>query len=393
MDLLTSIKAFAQELHPQLQEWRRHLHAHPELSFKEFETSNFICEVLDKYGITYTPRVAKTGVVAIIQGKNPERKCIALRGDMDALPIEEKNDLEYASRNPGVMHACGHDFHTANVLGAAIILEKFKDAFEGTVKVIFQPSEEKIPSGAPAMIAAGVLENPQVNSIIAYHVSPELPTGTFGFRAGQFMASADEIYLTIKGQGGHAAFPDQLIDPVLTTAQILVNLQQVISRKKSPFDAAVLSFGNVEAKGATNIIPNEVKVAGTFRAMNEEFRFKAHEWITQICEETAKASGASCEVNIVVGYPFVNNDEELTTRLIHQAENFGEEVEIREIPARMGAEDFAYYSQQVPACFVRVGTGNEEKGTSYGLHTNQFNVDDDALLASAALMAWMAIKA
>ncbi|MDA8979900.1 M20 family metallopeptidase [Chitinophagales bacterium] len=393
MDLLTSIKAFAKDLHPRLVEWRRHLHAHPELSFEEFNTSELICAILDEYGITYTPRVAKTGIIALIKGKNPNSKCIALRGDMDALPIDEKNQLDYASTKPGVMHACGHDFHTSNILGAAIILEKFKHAFEGTVKVIFQPSEEKIPSGAPAMIAAGVLENPKVDAIIGYHVSPELSTGSFGFRAGQLMASADEIYLTIKGKGGHAAFPDQLIDPVLTTAQLLLNLQQVVSRRKSPFEPAVLSFGKLEAKGATNIIPNEVQVAGTLRAMNEDFRFKAHEWIKQICEETAAANGASCEVNIVVGYPFVKNDEDLTQRMINEAETFGSEIAIHEIPARMGAEDFAYYSQEVPACFIRVGTGNSEKGTTHGLHTNQFNVDDDALLHSSALMAWMAINA
>lgn len=391
-DLLDQIKQKASEIHPQLVEWRRYLHQHPELSFQEFETAKFIARVLDEYQISYTAGVAKTGIVALIEGNNANSRCIALRGDMDALPIVEENTFDFASNNKGVMHACGHDFHSTNLLGAAIILSSIKEQFEGTVKFIFQPAEEKIPSGAPAMIAEGVLDNPKVDAILGMHVSPELPTGTFGFRSGQFMASADEIYLTVKGKGGHAAFPNNLVDPVLTAAQILVNLQQVVSRKKSPFDAAVLSFGKVEAHGATNIIPNEVKIAGTLRAMNEEFRFEAHDWITKIAKETAQASGAECEVNIVVGYPFLMNDEALTWRKQKLAVAYDEGVIAKEIPARMGAEDFAYYSQKVPACFIRIGTGNKEKGTTNGLHTSNFNVDEDALEFGAGMLAWLAIN-
>ncbi len=391
-DLLDQIKQKASEIHPKLVEWRRYLHQHPELSFQEFETAKFIARVLDEYQISYTAGVAKTGIVALIEGNNANSRCIALRGDMDALPIVEENTFDFASNNKGVMHACGHDFHSTNLLGAAIILSSIKEQFEGTVKFIFQPAEEKIPSGAPAMIAEGVLDNPKVDAILGMHVSPELPTGTFGFRSGQFMASADEIYLTVKGKGGHAAFPNNLVDPVLTAAQILVNLQQVVSRKKSPFDAAVLSFGKVEAHGATNIIPNEVKIAGTLRAMNEEFRFEAHDWITKIAKETAQASGAECEVNIVVGYPFLMNDEALTWRKQKLAVAYDEGVIAKEIPARMGAEDFAYYSQKVPACFIRIGTGNKEKGTTNGLHTSNFNVDEDALEFGAGMLAWLAIN-
>ena len=392
IDILNHIKQLSLEIHPQLIEWRRHLHQYPELSFQEHNTSKFISKALQTYKIPHTTGIAQTGIVALIEGNNPSSRCVALRADMDALPILEKNSFDFISKNKGVMHACGHDFHTSNLLGAAIILQAIRERFEGTIKLIFQPSEEKIPSGAPAMIDAGVLENPKVEAIFGMHVSPELPTGTFGFRGGQFMASADEIYLTVKGKGGHAAFPHTLIDPVLVSAQILVNLQQVISRRKPPFDAGVLSFGKLEALGATNIIPDEVKIAGTFRAMNEDFRLKSHTLIKQIAEETANASGASCEVNILIGYPFLYNDESLTERSKQRAKVFNDHIQVLDVPPRMGAEDFAYYSQKVPACFIRIGTGNEEKGSTNGLHSPNFNVDDEALLHGAGLLAWLAIN-
>jgi len=392
MELQAHIASLAKEIYPQVVAWRRHLHQYPELSFQETETAAFISTLLSEYEIEHQTGIAKTGIVALIKGKNPDKRCVALRADMDALPILETNTFDFASENKGVMHACGHDFHSANLLGVAVVLNQMTAHFEGTIKLIFQPSEEKIPSGAPAMIEAGVLENPKVDYLIGQHVSPELPTGTFGFCQGQFMASADELYLTIKGKGGHAAFPHTLVDPVLTAAQILINLQQVISRKKSPFDAAVLSFGRLEANGATNIIPNEVKIDGTLRAMNEEFRFEAHRWIKQIAEETAQASGASCEVNIVVGYPCLFNDEALTADLQNKAEDFSKEIIVKTIPPRMGAEDFAYYSQKVPTCFYRIGTGNEAKQTTNGLHTTNFNVDEDGFLHGVGLMAWLAIN-
>ena len=392
MDILNHIKQLSLEIHPQLIEWRRHLHQYPELSFQEHNTSKFISKALQTYEIPHTTGIAQTGIVALIEGNNPSSRCVALRADMDALPILEKNSFDFISKNKGVMHACGHDFHTSNLLGAAIILQAIRERFEGTIKLIFQPSEEKIPSGAPAMIDAGVLENPKVEAIFGMHVSPELPTGTFGFRGGQFMASADEIYLTVKGKGGHAAFPHTLIDPVLVAAQILVNLQQVISRRKPPFEAGVLSFGKLEALGATNIIPDEVKIAGTFRAMNEDFRLKSHTLIKQIAEETAQASGAFCEVNILIGYPFLHNDESLTEQSKQRAKIFNDHIQVLDVPPRMGAEDFAYYSQKVPACFIRIGTGNEEKGSTNGLHSPNFNVDDEALLHGAGLLAWLAIN-
>jgi len=392
MELKAHIVSLAKEIYPQVVSWRRHFHQHPELSFQETETAAFISTVLTEYEIEHETGIAKTGIVALIKGTNPGKRCVALRADMDALPILESNTFDFASENEGVMHACGHDFHSANLLGVAVLLNQLKAHFEGTIKLIFQPSEEKIPSGAPAMIEAGVLENPKVDRLIGQHVSPELSTGTFGFCKGQFMASADEIYLTVKGKGGHAAFPNTLVDPVLTAAQIIVNLQQVMSRKKSPFDPAVLSFGRLEAKGATNIIPDEVKIDGTLRAMNEEFRFEAHRWIMKIAEETAKASGASCDVNIVVGYPCLVNDEVLTVELQNKAQDFSKEIVVKTIPPRMGAEDFAYYSQKIPTCFYRIGTGNETKQTTNGLHTTNFNVDEEAFINGVGLMSWLAIQ-
>lgn len=392
MELQEHIAQLAKAIHSDVVSWRRYLHQNPELSNQEEKTAAFVSNILNENGIAHKTGVANNGIVALIEGQNPESKCVALRADLDALPILEKNTFDFASKNEGVMHACGHDFHTASLLGTALVLNQLRDKFEGSIKLIFQPAEEKIPSGAPAMIEEGVLENPRVDYIIGQHVSPELPTGTFGFRGGQFMASADELYLTVKGKGGHAAFPHLVIDPVLTASQIIVNLQQVISRKKSPFEPAVLSFGKVEALGATNIIPDEVKIAGTLRAMNEEFRFAAHEWIKQIAEETAAASGATCEVNVVVGYPFLQNDEQLTETKFALAKRYADNVNVESIPARMGAEDFAYYSQKVPACFYRIGTGNEAKGTTKGLHTANFNVDEDALLHGVGMMAWLAIQ-
>lgn len=392
MSLQEKIRHLSRSLHQEVISWQQTIHANPELAFQEFETAAFISSILDKYQIEHQKEFAKTGIVALIKGINPESKCIALRADMDALPIQETNDLTYVSKNSGQMHACGHDFHSANLLGVAVVLQSIKDDFEGTIKLIFQPSEEKIPSGAEAMIALGVLENPKVACIIGQHVSPELSTGTFGFKSGQFMASADELYLKVKGKGGHAAFPNLLIDPVYAAAQIIISLQQILSRKKSPFETAVLSFGKIEALGATNIIPNEVNLAGTLRTMDENFRAEAHKWIVQIAEETAKASGATCEVNIVKGNPSLFNDEALSTSCLEWAKAYDASLKIQEIPARMGGEDFAWYSQKIPALFYRVGTGNAEKDSCNGLHTSNFKVDEDAFVPSVGLMAWLAIN-
>lgn len=392
MSLKNKIKTLSKALYPKLKTWRRHLHKYPELSFEEYETAAFIASILKEYGIEYQDGIAKTGIVGYIRGKNHEKKCIALRADMDALPIFEANSFPHASKNKGVMHACGHDFHCASLLGSAIILQQHKNDFEGTIKLIFQPSEERLPGGASIMIKEGVLEKPKVEKIIGQHVSPELKTGTIGFCSGKFMASADEIYLTVKGKGGHAAFPHKTVDPVLISAQILVNLQQVISRKTAPFDPAVLSFGKIVANGATNVIPNEVKIEGTFRAMNEKFRKEAQVWIKQICKNTAQAAGGDCDVDIKVGYPCLENDLHLTALAKKSAQEILEDKAVIDIPQRMGAEDFSYYTQLIPACFYRIGTGKTSK-TQNGQHTSNFEVDDEALINASSAMAWIAIEA
>ena len=392
MDLLSEIKSLANSFSKEVIEIRQHLHANPELSYQEYETARFVAQQLRSFGIEPQEGVAETGLTAVIEGKNPNNKIIALRADLDALPIVEENDVPYKSKNEGVMHACGHDVHTASLLGTAKILYQIKDKFEGTVKLIFQPGEEKNPGGASLMIKAGALENPKPTRIFGQHVMPLIPVGKVGFKEGMYMASADEIYLTIKGQGGHAAVPELLTDTVLIASHIIVALQQIISRKSNPKKPSVLSFGKVEALGATNIIPNEVKIAGTFRAMDEEWRTKAHDLITEMAQSIARGMGAECEVNISIGYPYLQNNPELTQRAREYAIEYVGENNIVELDLWMGAEDFAYYTQEMPACFYRLGTRNEEKGITSYVHTPTFNIDESALKIGSGLMAWMAVK-
>ena len=367
---------------------RRHLHAHPELSYKEFETSKFVQQKLKEFGIKHTV-IATTGVVGIIEGKNPSKKIIALRADMDALPITEKNDVEYRSKNEGVMHACGHDVHTTCLLGAAKILNELKKDWEGTIKLIFQPGEEKNPGGASLMIKEGVLENPQPDSILALHVHPGLEAGKLSFRGGMVMASADEIYITVKGKGGHAAAPNLTSDTILAASQLVVNLQQLISRFNNPFNPSVLSITSFQGGNTTNVIPSEVKLMGTFRAMNEDWRFKAHDLIKNICKKTGEISGVEIDVEIDVGYPFVINNMELTGRAKRKAAEFEGEENVEETEMRMGAEDFAFYSHQIPACFFRLGVANSEKGIISGVHTSTFNIDESAIETGIGIMAWL----
>jgi amidohydrolase len=385
--MIEKIKQLSEQYFQEIVAIRRHLHQHPELSFQEFETSKFIQQTLTDWGIEFKSGYVNTGIVALVKGKNPEKKIIALRADIDALPILEENNLPFASQNKGVMHACGHDAHTASLLGAIKILNELKNEFEGTIKCIFQPAEEVLPGGASLMIKEGVLENPKPMHIVGQHVYPELEAGKVGFKKGQYMASTDEIYLTIKGKGGHAALPFKLKDPVLATAQILVALQQVVSRCAKPNIPSVLSFGKVIANGATNIIPNEVFVEGTFRTFDEEWRKKAHNHIREIAENTAKAMGVVCDVKIDVGYPFLVNDDDTTQKCIDAAKEFLGEENVVDLELRMTAEDFAYYSQIIPACFYRLGTSD-----STGLHTPTFMVDEEALKTGMGLMAYLAMK-
>jgi amidohydrolase len=370
---------------------RHHLHAHPELSYREFETSKYVQAKLREWGIHFEV-MATTGVIGIIKGKNPGKRVIALRADLDALPITEENKVAYRSQNEGVMHACGHDVHTTCLLGAAKILNELKEAWEGTVKLIFQPGEEKNPGGASLLIKDGVLENPKPDAIFALHVHPNLEVGKLSFRSGMVMASADEIYITVKGKGGHAAAPHLTSDTILAASQLVVNLQQVVSRMNNPFNPSVLSITSVQGGNTTNVIPSEVKLMGTFRAMNEEWRFRAHDLIKEICQNTTGISGVETEVTIDVGYPFVINNAELTDKAKRKAAEYAGEQNVEETEMRMGAEDFAFYSHIIPACFFRLGVGNIKNNITSGVHTPTFNIDEDAIKNGMGIMAWLAVS-
>jgi amidohydrolase len=368
---------------------RRHLHAHPELSYKEFETALFVEKQLEKIGITNYCSMATTGVVAIIEGVNPTTRVVALRADMDALPITEQNDIVYKSTKDGIMHACGHDVHTTCLLGAAKVLFETKHIWEGTIKLIFQPGEEKNPGGASIMIKEGVLTNPVPNAIIGLHVHPQLEVGQFSFRAGAVMASADELYITIKGKGGHAAAPHVTTDIILVASNIIVGLQQIISRHNNPFNPSVLSITSFQAGTTTNIIPSEVQLKGTLRCMDETWRSKAQQLIKKYIEEMASTMGATADVHIDVGYPMVYNNPTLYKKVWELAVQHKGADAISETELRMGAEDFAYYSQQIPACFFRLGAGNAAKGIQHNVHTPYFNVDENCIPEGIAMMAWL----
>lgn len=390
--MLETIKALAAQYNEEFIAIRHHLHAHPELSYQEYNTSAFVQQQLAAWQIPFTV-VATTGVVGIIEGNAPTSRVVALRADMDALPIAEQNDVPYKSQNPGVMHACGHDVHTTCLLGAAKILNETRHQWQGTVKLIFQPGEEKNPGGASLMIRDGALQNPVPEKIFAQHVHTTLEVGQFSFRGGMVMASADEIYITIRAQGGHAAAPNLTADPILVASQVVVALQQVVSRNNAPFNPSVLSITSIQGGNTTNVIPAEVKLMGTFRAMNEAWRFEAHKLIARIVENTAAAMGAAAEVKIDVGYPFVMNDERLSARAKQLAEEFAGAPNVSETEMRMGAEDFAYYSHHVPACFYRLGVANAARGITSGVHTPTFDIDEAAIQHGVGMMAWLATNA
>ncbi len=389
--LKDKISLLAKEIHSNVVENRRHLHANPELSFHEYQTSAYVAQKLDELGIKYQ-KMANTGLVAMIKGEKPSDAVVALRADMDALPIVEANEVPYKSKNAGVMHACGHDAHTSSLLGTAKILTELKNEFGGTIKLIFQPAEEKLPGGASMMIKEGVLENPKPDAVIGQHVMPLIEAGQVGFRSGKYMASTDEIFVTVHGKGGHGAQPQQNIDPVLITSHIIVALQQIISRVADPKTPSVLSFGKVIANGATNVIPNEVYLEGTFRTMDEDWRTRAHEKMKKMAEGIAEAMGGSCDFNIVRGYPFLINEEKLTAEVRAYAEDYLGKENVLDLDIWMAAEDFAYYSQVSDACFYRLGTGNKERGITSSVHTPTFDVDEESLKLSTGLMAYIALK-
>jgi len=386
---LATIKTLAEKYFNRVVELRRAIHAHPELAYEEESTAALVKKELVDLGWKVLPPMAKTGVVALLECKQPDLRCIGLRADMDALPIQEQNNCSYASVHTGKMHACGHDAHTANLLGVAMILSELRNELTGTYKLIFQPSEEKMPSGAAAMIAEGVLLHPKVDKMLGWHVHPEMQSGKVGFRPGKFMASADEIYLTVIGKGGHAAQPHQFISPLIISAEILLALQQYTDIEKP----VVLTFGKITADGATNVVPEKAYLAGTLRCFDEEQRKAMHEIIQQTCLSIAQKHNANCEVNIVVGYPVLVNDEALTQQCIDLAGEYLGNANVVDLPQRMGAEDFAFYSHHVPVCFYRVGVGNVARNIQSPIHSATFDIDEDALKVNIGLMSWLAVNA
>lgn len=391
MDLKHTIKEFADKYFDQVVKIRRHLHQNPELSFQEYETSKYIINLLEDWGIKYRSGIAKTGIECIIEGKNPHKKVIALRADMDALPITEQNNIPYKSIHNGIMHACGHDAHTASLLGTLLILNALKNQFEGSIKFIFQPAEELLPGGARQMIEEGILKNPEPEFILGQHVYPDLPVGKVGFRKGMYMASSDELYLTVKGKGGHGAMPQKISNTVLAASEIILALQQIPNQLAPENIPTVLSIGKVIANGATNVIPNEVHLEGTFRTMNEVWRKEAHEKIEDISTEIAKKHKATVNIEIRKGYPVLVNSESHTNKVVKYAKSFLGEDQVTQLDIRMTAEDFAYYSQKIPATFYRLGTSSGH-ASEFPLHSSKFNINEKSLKTGMGLMAYVSIQ-
>lgn len=391
MELKNTINQLVEKYFDEVVDIRRHIHENPELSFQEYETSKYITSLLDSWNIKYKSGIANTGIACTIEGKNPGKRIIALRADIDALPVNEENDTPYKSKIKGVMHACGHDVHTASLLGTLRILNELKDYFEGTIKFIFQPAEEKLPGGAKQMIEEGILENPAPEFILGQHVYPDLKHGKVGFKKGIYMASTDELYITIKGKGGHAALPDKITNTVLIASQIIIELQKV-SNELSPNDIpTILSIGKVIANGATNVIPNEVYLEGTFRTMNEDWRKIAHKKITEIATSIAENQGATADVSIKKGYPVLFNDEECTGKIVQYSKEYLGEENVVDLDIRMTAEDFAYYSQILPATFYRLGTSTNPKN-AHPLHSSNFDINEKSLKTGMGTMAYISVK-
>lgn len=388
--LKEKIQGFAEKYFQEVVSVRRHLHKYPELSFQEENTSKFICSKLDEWEIPYKKGIVKTGILAELEGNKPG-KIIGFRADMDALPVYENNDVEYASVHKGVMHACGHDVHTASLLGAIRILKEIQDHWSGKIKFVFQPGEERIPGGAKLMLEEGLFEAEEPQIMIAQHVYPDMEAGKVGFRSGQYMASSDEIYITVSGKGGHAALPERLTDPVLMASHIVVALQQIVSRNNKPGTPTVLSFGKIEGKGSVNVIPDMVQLEGTFRTMDEDWRRRAHQKIVKISESIAGSMGGKADVEIRNGYPVLYNDPKLTSQLLKYAKELIGQENVEDLDIRMTAEDFSYFSHKYPSCLFRLGT-TTRGGKAAALHTPDFNVDESAIKLSMGLFSWMAVN-
>lgn len=391
MDFVSIIKQKTNDYFEEIQAIRHHLHQYPELSFEEIETAQFIADKLTEYGIPFKSGIAGTGIVGTIEGKNPRTKKIALRADMDALPIIEKNEVVYKSTKDGIMHACGHDVHSACLLGAAKILNELKESFEGSIQLIFQPGEEKLPGGASLMIKEGVLEDKAIKGIVGQHVYPELETGKIGLRSGKYMASADELHVKVIGKGGHAALPQHTVDAVLMASTIIVSLQQLVSRNAPPTVPSVLSFGKIEGLGATNVLPDVVTLEGTFRTMDEVWREEAHKKMVRLAESIAEGMGGKCEFEVRKGYPFLTNDAKMTAKAYKAAQEYVGAENVIDLDLRMTAEDFSFYTHHTKGCFYRLGTGNIAKGITHKVHNAQFNIDEESLKIGMGFMAYQAI--
>lgn len=393
MQHISKIKEIVESSFLTLIEWREHLHANPELSFKEEETSAFVASKLEAMGIPFEKGVAGTGIVALIKGRNPEKQCLALRADLDALPIVEENDVPYKSKIEGVMHACGHDVHTTCLLGAAKVIQHLKDEFEGTVKLIFQPGEEVLPGGASLMIKEGVLENPKVDKIAALHVFPSMDVGKIGFRPGQYMAACDELYIEVKGKGGHAALPSEYNNPIMIIAELLPKLEAYVESLSDGTSPYIFAIGKLQADGATNVIPQSAFAQGTLRTMDEAWRQQIHDKMMVFTSEFLASKNAQGELRIAKGYPSLLNNEHFTKQSMLSAKDYLGPENVEEMDIRMTAEDFSFYSQITPACFFRLGIRNEDLGITYGVHHPKFDIDQNALKVGAGVMAQIAISA
>lgn len=391
MNIKETVQNLADKIFPEILEIRRFIHQHPELSFHEYKTAEYICEVLGKENIAYRKGIAGTGILADIEGRGSGR-IVGLRADMDALPIQEENTVDYCSVNDGKMHACGHDVHTACLIGAARILNELRDQFPGKVKLVFQPAEEMAPGGARLMLKENLFGNEKPDLMIAQHVYPVMYTGRVGFKAGKYMASSDEIYITVRGKGGHAAMPHQITDSVLIASHILVALQQIVSRHAVASTPTVLSIGKMMANGAVNVIPSEVIMEGTFRTMDENWRREAHSKMINMAKSIAESMGAVCEFEIVEGYPVLHNDPGITSKSIDFARMYLGKDYVEDLDIRMTAEDFAFFAQEYPSVLYRLGVRKPAQAQPLDLHTPHFNIDEEAIRTGTGMLAWLALS-
>ena len=410
MDITRVIQQEAATLYPEVVRHYRWLHQHPELSYRERETAAYIAAFLDREGIPYRSAIGGYGIMARVTGekgavtgqespqaavepqqKIEEGRCIAFVADMDALPVQEENEVEYRSLNDGVMHACGHDAQAASLMGAVKMVHSLRRHFAGTALFIFQPGEEQSPGGADLMLKDGLFRDYTPAFVVKQHAYTDLPAGRVGFHAGTIMASADEVHIRVKGQGGHGALPHELNDTVLAASQIVVAMQQLVSRRRDPFNPMVLSFGRFIANGATNVIPGEVILAGSMRCMHEEERRRMLQLIPRIAEATAAAYGCSCETTLPEGYPCVISDEKITGEIRTQAVAYLGETEVAEFPKRMTADDFGFFTQRYPCCYYRFGVADENRKPG-ALHSGNFLIDEKSLRTASALFAFIALN-